>query len=100
MASLLWRWLVMDDNTPVALLDNLVAPRIDVAPRARRHPLRVIRIRYFFLIGNRPLHQRVLIGAGTSFQKRMLRGLLPHLSSVVTIQEGHAVAGAWQNLLQ
>src|SRR5438477_1818550 len=82
MAPLLRRRLVMDDNTLIALLDDLVAPRIDVAPGARRQPLRVIRIRHFFLVGVLVLHQRVLIGAGPAFQKRMLRGLLPHLSSV------------------
>ena len=78
MAPLLGWWLIMDNDTPVALLDNLVASRIDVAPGARRQPLRVIRIRYFFLVGDGLLHQRVVIGAGPAFQGRMLRGLFSH----------------------
>ncbi len=68
----------MDDDTLVALLNNLVAPRIDVAPGARRHPSRVIRIRHFFLVSDGFLHQRVLVGARPSFGERMLRGLFSH----------------------
>src|SRR6266487_739891 len=58
MAPLLRRRLVMDDNTLVALLDNLVTSGIDVAPGARRQPLRVVRVRHFFLVGDGLLHQR------------------------------------------
>src|SRR5438874_5759149 len=78
MAPLLWRRFLMDNDTLVALLDNLVTSGIDVAPGARRQPLRVVRVRHFFLVGDGPLQQRVVIGAGPSFHRHVLRGLFSH----------------------
>lgn len=76
MAPLLGRWLVMDDDTPVALLDDLVAPGINIASCAGRHTGFIVRSVVYEVVnvvGVRGLH-----GTGPPLDRPLLCDLLAH----------------------